>query len=99
MQDNTNVIEFMPPMYKDPTYVKYITALDSNINHIQINHDIPEEYLDRYPKDLDEILLNSKYAKEEIFTLYKRSLRDCKYQNLSFNVDINQFKNALTNTV
>jgi len=98
MQDNTNVIEILPPIFRDQTYPRFITALNSDINLIQINHDIPQEYIHRYPKDIVEILSHSKDDPAKL-SQYRRGTRDAAYQDGYFKVDENKFKKALLNSI
>jgi hypothetical protein len=97
MQDKTHVIEVMSPELKHECYVRFIKELQSDINHIQIFHDMPPENAGNYPEDLQRVLSKHETNPEEktIRSKYLRHVRDCAFQGFSFRVDKEKFKNTL----
>jgi hypothetical protein len=102
MQDNTHVIELLPPLYSDSTYIRYISCLATNITFTQLAQKVEEKYIKNFPDDYIEVLsnqheLNYKDRFNDRNITYTRLARNCDLQYGMFWVDEEQLENHLKN--
>jgi hypothetical protein len=99
MQENTNVLELYPPLCENLCYIRYISAIDKNINHVKQYHDIKLENILCYPEDLYEYLNihKSRSSNPERCNLINKSILNCSFTDNKFKVDEKVFEENLKN--
>jgi hypothetical protein len=97
MQDNTHVIEVFPPEWTDSTFVRYIKALSSNIQHHQCFQQLNQEDLYKYPKDFVEYRRKQprEVSDKNKHLEYFKIAKDCKVTDGMFSVNEQQLRQIL----
>jgi len=99
MQENTSVLELYPPLNEDLCYIRYISAIDKNINHVKQYHEIEPENMSKYPEDLNQYLNihRSRTSNPERAKFIQRGIMDCLFTDKNFKVDERVFEENLKN--
>jgi capsular polysaccharide biosynthesis protein len=95
MQDNTYVIEIMPPEYDNVCYTRYIQALSSGIQHYKLFHGIDEELRSCYSSEFLQYAQQPPNITGHRETRHSALAKDCCFTGGEFKADEELFKQML----